>query len=175
MQFQEKFNEVCKFSDPNFEDLDDFDKEVFKGIKKFNEEYKIFKKEHGLENLYFSRVERVEYRDSMIADVWYSISDLYLTYLEANNILPQGVKVERYLIKEQYLYNTEKEWLFRDSIHSAQDKQTTPKIINGSVVYDTWEGLTERIKLSDPYNGLPGMIIDRIPMTYDDLIEKNVE
>ena len=55
MLFQEKFNEVCKFYDPNIEDLDDFNKEIFKGIKKFNEEYEIFKKEHGLENMFFSR------------------------------------------------------------------------------------------------------------------------
>ena len=171
--FDEKFNEVCKFSDPNFEDLDDFNKEIFKGIKKFNEEYEIFKKEHGLENLYFSRLERFVVIDPMIFEVWYSISDLYLSYLEANDILPEGVVVERYLIKEQYLYNTEKEWLFRDSIFLAQDQQTIPKIVNGSTVYGAWEGLTERIKLSNPSNGLPGMIVERIPMTYNDLKKLN--
>lgn len=168
MLFHEKFKEVCKFPDyyvDCFENVADIEWKV----KNFTEEYPDFKKEHGLENLYFSRLEHIETIDHVITEVWYSISDLYLTYLEANDILPEGAIVERYLIKEQYLYNTEKEWLFRDSIFSAQDQQTTPKIVNGSKVYDKWEGLTERIKLSNSSNGLPGMIVERIPMTYDDL------
>ena len=172
MLFQEKFNEVCNFPDC-FEKFDDFEKAIETRIRNFNEEYEIFKKEHGLENLYFSRLEHIETIDHVITEVWYSISDLYLTYLEANDILPEGAIVERYFIKEQYLYNTEKEWLFRDSIFSAQDQQTTPKIVNGGKVYDKWEGLTERIKLSNPSNGLPGMIVERIPMTYDDLKNLN--
>ena len=168
MLFQEKFNEVCKFPDyyvDCFEDVADIEWKV----KNFNEAYPDFKKEHGLENLYFSTVICFENKGDMIIEVWYEISDLYLTYLEANDSLPEGALVERYLIKEQYLLNTDKEWLFRDSIFSAQDQQTTPKIVNGCKVYDTWEGLTERIKLSNPSNGLPGMIVERIPMTYDDL------
>ena len=168
MQFKEKFNEVCKFPD-SLEVVDDFDKEIEMRIRTFNEEYAVFKKEHGLENMYFSRVTHIEHKNHMIAEVWYSISDLYLTYLEANNCLPEGAMIETYLLKEQYLYNTEKEWLFRDSIFLAQDQQTTPQIVDGVKVYNTWEGLTERIKLSNPSNGLPGMIIDRIPMTYADL------
>ena len=170
MQFQENFNEICEFPDYS-EGFSDADKEYEESVRKFNQEYESFKKEHGLENLYFSTLEHIENINHAITEVWYSISDLYLTYLEANDILPKGAIVERYLIKEQYLYNTEKEWLFRDSIFLAMDQQATPKIVDGGKVYDSNAciGLTERIKLSNPTNGLPGMIIERSPMTYDDL------
>lgn len=168
MLFQEKFNEVCKFPDYYVDCLENVLDIEWK-TKNFTEAYPGFKKEHGLENLYFSTVVRMETKGDMIIEVWYEISDLYLTYLEANDCLPQGAQVERNLIKEQYLRNTHKEWLFRDSMFLAQDQQTTPKIVNGRKVYDRWEGLTERIKLSNSSDGLPGMIVERIPMTYDNL------
>lgn len=168
MLFQEKFNEVCKFPDYYVDCFDNVADIEWK-VKKFTEEYPNFKKEHGLENLYFSTIIRFESKGDMIVEVWYEISDLYLTYLEANDSLPEGALVERYFLKEQYIRNTYKEWLFRDSIFLAQEQQTTPKIVNGGKVYDKWEGLTERIKLSEPLNGLPGMIVERIPMTYDEL------
>ena len=136
MQFQENFNKICEFPD-YFESFSDADKEYEESVRKFNQEYESFKKEHGLENLYFSRLEHIKTIDYAITEVWYSISDLYLTYLEANDILPEGAIVERYLIKEQYLYNTEKEWLFRDSIFSAMDQQATPKIVDEGKVYDS--------------------------------------
>lgn len=173
MHFEKNFNKTCDFPD-YIENLPDTLKKVEKDMKKFNEEYVKFRKKHGLENMYFSKIEHIDNGKDFIIEVWYSISDLYLTYLEANDILPKGAMVERFLIKEQYLYNTEKEWLFRDSIFLAMDQQRTPEIINGGKVYNSsaWIGLTERIMFSDPSNGLPGMIIDRIPMTYEDLIEK---
>ena len=175
MKFNEKFNEVCKFSDPNFEDLPDLEKEYYKKVKSFHEQYDVFKKEHGLENMYFSTIKYVSCKDHMLTEVWYSISDLYLTYLEANDILPRGIYAERYLIKEQYLYNTEKEWLFSDSMFSAANTQRNCEERNGCTVISSsmFEGITERIKLSNPSNGLPGMIVERIPMTYDDLKNLN--
>lgn len=174
MKFQEKFNEVCAFPD-YFGSFDEIQKALETEIRTFNKEYDAFKKEHGLENLYFSRVAHIESKTSMITEVWFEISDLYLTYLEANNCLPKGALVERYLIKEQYLYNTQKEWLFRDSMFEAVNQQEAPKEMKGIKVYRSslWEGLTERIKMSNPTNGLPAMIIERIPMTYDDLKNLN--
>lgn len=173
MKFEERFNEICKFSDPDFNDLDDFNKEIFTSVKNFNEAYESFKKEHGLENLYFSRVVHIEYPSNMITEVYYVITDLYLTFLDVNGILPKGERavIETFLLKEQYLYNTEKEWLFRDSMFAAleqQDKylnQGDCKVFKSS----SFVGVTERIKLSNPSNGLPGMIIDRIPMLEEDL------
>ena len=170
MQFQEKFNEVCKF--PDFaEMLLEIQKKAENNPKQLDGEYEKFRKENGLENLYFSEVEYVESIGTNIIEVYYSIKDLYLTYLDANGMYPEGITLETFLIKEQYIYNTHKEWLFRDSMFAAIERQDKfiqmgkCKKCNSSM----FVGVTERIKLSNPTNGLPGMIINRIPMTYDDL------
>lgn len=174
MMFQEKFNEVCTFPD-YFESFDEIQKAIETRIRSFNEEYEIFKRDHGIENMYFSRIEHIETVDNYITKVYYSATDLYLTYLEANNLLPQGAIVETFLIEENYLYNTPQEWKFKDSMRLALEQKD--KIIrkNKVDVYSPsmFEGVTERIKLSAHSNGLPGMIVERIPMTYDDLIDKN--
>ena len=170
MQFDKKFNNVCEFPDPidyvggAVEDLE-------KKAREFYKEYELFKKEHGLENQYFSTVIHIGTPGSMITEVYYEISDLYLTYLEANDRLPEGVVVERYLLKEQYFYNTPKEWLFRDSMFLAMHQQSEPEMVGNAKKYKSsgFVGVTERIKLSNPSNGLPGMIIDRVLMTYDEL------
>ena len=41
MEFFDNFKTVCKLSDPNFEDLDDFHKEILQGKKAFSEAYEI--------------------------------------------------------------------------------------------------------------------------------------
>ena len=177
MKFYKNFKNVCKFSDPNFEDLDDLSKKIFTEIKNFNESYEIFKQEHDIQNLYFSRVVHVERQNHMITDVYYMISDLYLTYLDANGLLPEGVEIEAFLIKEQYFYNTKKEWAFRDSMFEALEQQNNCLKKENHTVYksNSFEGVTERIKLSNPSNGLPGMIVERIPMMYEELVEKKPE
>ena len=173
MLFEESFNEVCKFPDFYVDYVEDVSDIEWK-IKEFAEEYPAFKKEYGLENLYFSRVIHVEHPSDMITEVYYKITDLYLTFLDANGILPMedGARIETTILKEQYIYNTEKEWLFRDSMRDALKEQGKYldrgiyKVFSSSL----FVGITERIKLSNSSNGLPGMICDRIPMTYDDLI-----
>lgn len=175
MKFYDNFKNTCKFSAPNFEDLDDFNREIFQGIEAFNEAYEIFKQEHGLQNLYFSEVVHVECKNHMITEVYYAMSDLYLTYLKANSLLPEGVLIETYLIREQYFYNTPKEWSFRDSMFEALENQEKYLKKESHTTYrsSSFEGVTERIRLSNPSNGLPGMIIERIPMTYEDLVDKS--
>ena len=173
MQFEEKFNEVGMFPD-YFEEFNDFNKKIETKIRNFNEEYRTFQKTHGLENLYFSKVVHIDTPHEFIIEVYYEIRDLYLSYLEANNRLPDGAIIETLLIKEQYLDNTQKEWNFRDSMFEAIEQQVGSERHGHYTTYHTsmFVGRTERIKLSDPCNGLPGMIIERIPMTYDDMIEK---
>ena len=173
MYFEKKFNKTCGF--PNYiEDLPDTLKKAEKNVRKKDEEYAQFRKKHGLENLYFSEIVDVKCFDTSIIEVTYKIQDLYLTYLDANGMYPEGTTFEVLLLREQYLYNTHKEWLFRDSMSAALERQDAfikmgeCRVSNSSM----YVGITERIKLSDPSNGLPGMIIDRIPMTYEDLIEK---
>ena len=119
----------------------------------------------------------MECKNHMITDVYYAISDLYLTYLEANDLLPEGVSIETYLIKEQYFYNTPKEWIFRDSMFAALEQQEKCLKKENYTTYksSSFEGVTERIRISNPSNGLPGMIVERIPMTYEELIEKRTE
>ena len=170
MQLDKKYKDVCSFLDPI--ELMDGELEIIEEkVREFNKEYEIFKKKHGLENQYFSEVVHVETPNFMITEVYYIISDLYLTYLEANNRLPEGAVVERYFLKEQYLYNTPKEWLFRESIFLAMDQQSKPQAVGKAKKHENNGiiGLTERIKLSNPSNGLPGMIINRTPMTYKEL------
>ena len=109
--------------------------------------------------------------DYMTLEVWYEISDLYLTYLEANDLLPKGIVVEKYLIKEGYLYNSQMYQRFMNSITSAMRQQVEPEIVCGCKLYgfDVYRRRTEIIKLSDSSRGLPSMIVERIPMTYDEL------
>lgn len=176
MKFQEKFNEVCVF--PNYLDqMDEFHVAIERSIMAFNDEYKTFKKEHGLENLYFSSVLSVSNYTDGVTEVAYLLSDLYLTYLEANNCLPDGAMVESFIFKDYYLYNTPNEWMFRDSMIAASNQRSAPKTVGGAKVYraEDWRGLTERIKLSAPIDGMPSMIIDRLPMTYDDLKNLNTK
>ena len=63
--------------------------------------------------------------------------------------------------------------MFRDSMFVAVEQQEACLKENNYRVHrpSMFEGVTERIKLSNPSNGLPGMIVDRIPMTYNDLID----
>ena len=173
MKFEENFNLTCNFPDYT-ETLPDILKEAERETKQLNEEYDKFKKEHNLENLYFSKVVHVECIDSNIMEVYYAITDLYLTYLDANGMYPEGTTLETFLIKEQYLYNTPKEWLFRDSMLAAIERQDMFKRTGDCKTCNSsmFVGVTERIKLSEPSNGLPGIIIDRVPMTYKDLVEK---
>lgn len=173
MIFQENFNDVCRFHTYH---ATCFDKVIGTEckVKNFYEKCELFKKEHGLENLYFSKLVYIEANDYMMFDVWYEVSDLYLTYLEANNSLPEGVTVDRYIIKEEYLYNSQKYNLFQSATISAMRQQVEPEIVGGHKLYKSsaYLGLTEKIKLSSHSNGLPSMIVERIPMTYDDLIDK---
>ena len=169
MKFEGKFNSTCKFPD----DMDILPKAEIEA-KQLEKEYKNFRKVHNLENLYFSRVVHIEHINDYITEVYYAITDLYLTYLDANGMYPEGTPLETFLIKEQYLYNTHKEWLFRDSMRVAIERQDKLEKTDDFTTYNSsmFVGVTERIKLSDPSNGLPGMIIDRVHMTYEDLIEK---
>lgn len=176
MKLKKQFKQVCNFPD-YYVDCSDKVTEAEWEVKRFNDEYECFKKNHNLENLYFSRVIRVEAITSQITEVYYEITDLYLTYLQANNCLPQGAIVETHIIKETYLFNTQKEWMFRDSMLAAVEQQDAClKESNYSVRSSSmFEGVTERIKLSNPSNGLPGMIVDRIPMVYDELIDASTK
>lgn len=167
MLFQEKVNEMFKV----FDCLDDFNKIVDEKAGSFNELYAIFKKDHNLENLYFSKLISTGGDDYITLEVWYEISDLYLTYLEANDRLPKGIIVERALIKEEYLYNAQMYQRFMTSMVSAMEQQVEPEIVCGRKLYgfDAYKRRTEIIKLSNSLNELPDMIVERIPMSYDDL------
>ncbi len=176
MQFQENFNKICEF--PNyFENYSDADKEYEENVRKFNQEYEVFKKEHGLENLYFSIIRQLEYPADYVKEVYYEVTDLYLTYLEANNMLPRGAVNESFIIKDTYIYNTQKEVYFRYGMYEAieQQKKATNKGNYNVYHSSSFIGLTERIKISSPSNGLPISIIDRIPMTYEDLIDPKIK
>ena len=107
----------------------------------------------------------------MILDVWYEISDIYLTYLEANDRLPEGIVVERSIIKEKYPGNSAMYQNFMIAISSAMTQQVEPEIVCGQKLYKpaAYRGRTEIIKLSNSSNSLPCMIIDRTPMIYDEL------
>ena len=167
MLLQEKVNEIFKFIDS----LDDFNKMVEEKAENFNEAYEFFKKEHNLENLYFSKLISMDRDDYVFLEVRYEISDLYLTYLEANHRLPKDVVVERFIIKEEIEYDSLTYEKFMTSIVSAMRQQVEPDIVCGKKLYsfEAYLSRTELIKLSSPSDGLPDMIIDRTPMTYEEL------
>ena len=155
------FNEMQKSAEADGED--------------FKKAYDRFKKEYGLDNLYFSRLVHFVNDDYMFLDVWYSISDMFLTYLNANDILPESVSLERYTIKESYFYESQEYKMFQDSTSLAMVQQVEPEIICGRALYrpESLLGLTEIIKLSSTANIDSGVIIGRIPMAFNDL--KNLD
>ena len=86
MQFDKKFNDVCEFPDP-IEVMDGSIEDTDTRHREFNEECEAFKKEHGLENQYFSQIYNIYDTEDMFFEVVYKVSDLYLTYLEAKDRL----------------------------------------------------------------------------------------
>lgn len=170
MQFDKKINDVCEFPDP-IEVMDESIEDTDTRHREFNEECEAFKKEHGLENQYFSQIYNIYDTEDMFFEVVYNVSDLYLTYLEAKDCLPQGFKVERKFITKEYEYGTPESNKFNDAVILAIPQQKTPKIVYGKKLYgfDCWLGITEIIKVSLSVDGSLGRIIDRHPMLYDDL------
>ena len=165
MLFKENFNDVCDFIDYH-EELDDGFDDIDYEIFRFYAEYEKFKKEHDLENKYFSRIVNIKDDVENIMEVWYEVSDLYLTYLEANGDLPEGVCVKRHLLKESYLHGSEQEHMLIDALLSLMSQVTPDRKVYG---LSKWIGCTERILISNPSDGLSGEIVNRIPMTYEEL------
>ena len=165
MLFKENFNKVCDFIDYH-EELDDGVGDIDLELIRFYAEYEEFKKEHDLENKYFSRIVNIKDDVENIIEVWYEVSDLYLTYLEANNDLPEGVYVKRHLLKECYLHGSEQEHMLIDALLSLMSQVAPELNVCG---LSRWIGCTERILISNPSEGLSGEIVNRIPMTYEEL------
>ena len=171
MKIKEKFENLVASMKVNYKKLPKADQEYLVANKSFTTEYEKFKKEHGLENMYFSRVESVHEISFGITEVCYSIVDLYLEYLNLIDEYPYGADYETYVIKERYMCNTPSEWRFRDSMFAAREKLKRKKSKKDYSAHTSsmFEGVTEIIKLSNPSNGLPGMIIERIPVTREEL------
>ena len=174
MIIKEKFKKIMSSLKVDYDLLPEADKKYQRETTAFAEMYDKFKKENNLNNLYFSRVVHINEVTTGIIEVYYVIVDLYLEYLNVNDAFPQWAVYNPFVIKEQYMYNTPMEWLFRDSMVEALER--SDKLIrkgNYSIrKSNMYEGVTEIIKLSNPSNGLPGMIVERVPMTREELIDK---
>ena len=171
MEIKKNFKELILSTKVDYAALPMADQEYEKANKAFYTEYEKFKEEHNLKNMYFSKVVSVHEIDQDIVEVCYIIIDLYLEYLNLVDEYPYGADYKPHVIKEAYLYNTPEEWLFRDSMFEALRKEELTKqnrdysVFKGSM----FEGITEIIRLSDPSNGLPGMIVERTPVTREEL------
>ena len=165
MLFQENFNDVCDFIDYH-QELDEGFDDIDLEILRFYAEYEEFKKEYDLENKYFSRIVNIKDDVENIIEVWYEVSDLYLTYLEANGDLPEGIYAKRHLLKESYLHGGEQEQMLIDALFFLESQIKPDQKVYG---LSKWIGCTERILISNHSEGLSGEIVNRIPMTYEEL------
>ena len=165
-----KFNDICELKDyvPAFNEMCKY---VEASRENFNDIYCRFKKEHGLNNQYFSILVHIDYTNEIYFEVWYSVSDLFLTYLKINDILPESIPLVRHTINQYYFYNDEEYQVFQKAIMAALHQQVEPEIICGKKLYplSAYVGLTEKILLSDTGSVDSGIIIGRTPITYKDL------
>ena len=175
MIFQKRFNELEDFH-KYVTPFNEMYKFVVDNGENFNDVYDEFKKEHGLKNLYFSRLADLGYTDDRDVDVCYRISDLFLTYLDTNGILPEGVPLEIYTIHQYFFENDQEYQGFLKSMHEAMlHQEVKPEIVCGKKLYTfrAYIGLTERITLSDTVDASSCTIIERMPLTHKDLKNLN--
>lgn len=174
MKFEEKFNEICKFDEEeSYEPGSPLYELEMKRIE-FEKEYSDFKKAHNLENLYFANIEKFE-TDGYHYTITYCCSDLYLTFLQANNLLPRGVGVPCFPFQEVQLHNSYYRSIFDGAMMQALERKGKVERKENYVRYldDNYKGIDVIIKVEPGVNGMPSQVVDIRPMDYEDLIIKN--
>lgn len=174
IKFEEKFNEICKFAEEESYEPGTILYELEENRKQFEKEYSDFKKAHNLENLYFANIEKFE-TDGYHYTTTYCCSDLYLTFLQANKLLPRGVGVPCFPFQEVQLHSSYYRSTFDSAMMEALERKGKVERKGNCIRYldDDFVGIHVIIKVEPGLNGMPNQVIDIRPMDYEDLIIKN--